>query len=394
MSRSNDPTQGSARAPYTFCSEIFRDRHWADETLRCFVLMPFSERFDPLLEIIQEVLCDPRWECHRADDQWSSRLVHPSIIAGIREADFIVADITGNNANVYYEVGVAQALSKEVLLLTQDIRKTKFDLKAFHLHQYDLSSENNKRELKTKLQKASDRVERLSAPFVLEDRLQRTIRINREMESLLNGQHKGEVVIRVQAGFSSICNIGFEDAEDPAAREYGRRLEEEGALMRELVRSGAQLKAIIRPPLHLKRDKRRSRKRLEMLIEFIHSDDQRMRNCEFVMALEEGTNLLAFNHEILFEGYKTGIEGGYGSTCISTHSDWIQKRLHMFDQLFDSARDYTLHTYHQSSDCQSNWPPLRIAILKALEEIMKSWRSGSNLSKEVDAEQGSATADD
>lgn len=377
--------------PYPF----FQERHWVDESLRSFVLMPFAHRFDLLFKIIQETLPATRWECHRADDQWSSRMVHPTIISGIREADLVIADITGNNANVYYEVGVAQALSKEVLLLTQDIRKTKFDLKAFHLHKYDLSSESNKQELKVKLKKAADRVERHSSPFVLEDPLQRTLRINREMESLLDRQRHGDTVeIRVQSGFSSICNLGFEESENAAQRDYGRRLEEEGALVRELVHSGANLKAIIRPPLHLRRDKERSRKRLGMLIDFIRSNDECMRNCEFVMAMEEGTNLFAFNHEILFEGYKTGIEGGYGWTCISRHSDWIQKRIHVFDLLFKSARDYTLDTYQQPSDRGDTWPPLRTAILNALEEIDRSWRGDDHQLKEVDTDPRSAAADD
>jgi hypothetical protein len=38
---------------------------------------------------------------------------------GIRKAEVVVAEITGNNPNVFYEMGLAHALGKEVLVLSQ-----------------------------------------------------------------------------------------------------------------------------------------------------------------------------------------------------------------------------------------------------------------------------------
>lgn len=47
---------------------------------------------------------------------------------GINEAGIIVADLTGRNANVFYETGIAHTLGKEVILLTQDRDEKPFDI--------------------------------------------------------------------------------------------------------------------------------------------------------------------------------------------------------------------------------------------------------------------------
>jgi nucleoside 2-deoxyribosyltransferase len=51
------------------------------------------------------------------------------ITNSIRKARLIVADLTGRNANVFYEVGIAHALNKPVLLMTQSIDDVPFDLR-------------------------------------------------------------------------------------------------------------------------------------------------------------------------------------------------------------------------------------------------------------------------
>ena len=50
-------------------------------------------------------------------------------MSGISDADLVVADLTGLNANVMYEVGVAHALRKPTLVVTQEIDELPFDLR-------------------------------------------------------------------------------------------------------------------------------------------------------------------------------------------------------------------------------------------------------------------------
>lgn len=41
----------------------------------------------------------------------------------------IVADCTGKNANVFYEIGIAHAIGREVILITQSMNDIPFDLR-------------------------------------------------------------------------------------------------------------------------------------------------------------------------------------------------------------------------------------------------------------------------
>ena len=62
------------------------------------------------------------------------------ILRGILEAEVVVADMTGRNANVFYEVGIAHATKENVVLLAQSIRDDlPFDLQHIDHLEYDLT---------------------------------------------------------------------------------------------------------------------------------------------------------------------------------------------------------------------------------------------------------------
>jgi hypothetical protein len=87
------------------------------DKLRCFVVCPAqpAEYFDDLYSTV-EAICDrigattgAGIQCTRAIDIRSSGVIHPEIWASLRAADVIVADVTGLNGNVLFELGVASA---------------------------------------------------------------------------------------------------------------------------------------------------------------------------------------------------------------------------------------------------------------------------------------------
>jgi hypothetical protein len=67
--------------------------------------------------------------CDRGADVFGSDVVIDDIRASIDRADMIPADLTGKNANVFYEVGIAHTIGKPVLLLAQSIDDVPFDLR-------------------------------------------------------------------------------------------------------------------------------------------------------------------------------------------------------------------------------------------------------------------------
>ena len=102
-----------------------------DESM-CFIVMPFGVES---LSIVYEDFVRPTLvdRCHlrpeRGDDVFGSNVVMDDITKCIRRARLIIADLTGRNPNVFYEVGIAHALNKQVLLMTQSIDDVPFDLR-------------------------------------------------------------------------------------------------------------------------------------------------------------------------------------------------------------------------------------------------------------------------
>ena len=98
----------------------------------CFVLMPFDESFDDVYNIGIKESCEKAGAyCERVDEQIFDERILDRIYNQIAKADFVIADMTGRNANVFYEVGYAHALGKRTILLTKDAGDIPFDLKHF-----------------------------------------------------------------------------------------------------------------------------------------------------------------------------------------------------------------------------------------------------------------------
>lgn len=99
-----------------------------------FVLMPFDKEFRDVYELgIRDVVDTLGIRCERVDEIEFNESILAQIYKGIQSADIIIADMTGRNPNVFYEVGYAHALHKEVILLTQKATDIPFDLKG-HNH--------------------------------------------------------------------------------------------------------------------------------------------------------------------------------------------------------------------------------------------------------------------
>lgn len=102
-------------------------------TPKAFVVMEFKKEFNDLYsEIIKPTLELLGFEVVRADESFNNGSIIHEIISELTGASVIIADITPNNPNVYYEVGYAHALKKDVILLCNENReRLPFDLADF-----------------------------------------------------------------------------------------------------------------------------------------------------------------------------------------------------------------------------------------------------------------------
>jgi hypothetical protein len=100
------------------------------QSLFAFVLMPFDPKFDDLYKFgIKEVAAKAGVIAERVDEQKFTESMLDRIYRQIDAADVIIAEMTGQNPNVFYEVGYAHAKDKLVILSTADANDIPFDLK-------------------------------------------------------------------------------------------------------------------------------------------------------------------------------------------------------------------------------------------------------------------------
>jgi hypothetical protein len=96
--------------------------------------MPFSKDFDDVYKLgIKEPAANLDIVAERVDEQIFSEGILDRIYLQIDAADIIIADMSGQNPNVFYEVGYAHGKGKLCILLTQDVADIPFDLK-HHRH--------------------------------------------------------------------------------------------------------------------------------------------------------------------------------------------------------------------------------------------------------------------
>lgn len=65
-----------------------------------------------------------------------SGLVHESMFRALYDADIVIADLTGANANVFFEVGVRYGVRRGLTILTSQDEKTLFDLSGMRIIRY------------------------------------------------------------------------------------------------------------------------------------------------------------------------------------------------------------------------------------------------------------------
>ena len=105
-----------------------------------FVIMPFAPAYDPVYKgVIQPLIGDLKLRCVRGDQFTSSRgSIIEEVWAALNGCRFVIADLSGSNLNVLYELGIAHTLNKSAILITQADRPedVPFDIRHLRYIQY------------------------------------------------------------------------------------------------------------------------------------------------------------------------------------------------------------------------------------------------------------------
>jgi len=106
------------------------------DKVKVFVIMPFTDDFFASYEMIKKKLND-NYEFSHAGAEDNQQNILADIIQPIYEADIVLADLTGLNPNVMYELGIAHTMCKKTIVITRDnLNNLPFDLKQYRAKDY------------------------------------------------------------------------------------------------------------------------------------------------------------------------------------------------------------------------------------------------------------------
>lgn len=102
----------------------------------CFIISPIGEPDSDIRKsadekydlIFKPVLEESGYKPIRADKESSSNSISRSIVTRLINSELVIADVTGYNANVFYELAIRNASKKPVIVIKEPDQKLPFDI--------------------------------------------------------------------------------------------------------------------------------------------------------------------------------------------------------------------------------------------------------------------------
>jgi hypothetical protein len=93
------------------------------------MMMPFTAELDGMLQEVTKQCAALGLSCLTARQVWENEEIIQDIFSLIYRSRFVICDFSGQNANVFYEAGIAHTLGKPLIPIAQNLADLPFDLR-------------------------------------------------------------------------------------------------------------------------------------------------------------------------------------------------------------------------------------------------------------------------
>jgi hypothetical protein len=124
--------------------KLFADQDIISQDDLAVVIMPFKADWsDDIYEVFKE--STGNYTTWRSDEEYTDDIIIQTVWKKINQAKFVIADCTGRNPNVFYELGIAHTLGKPVFMCSQNRADFPFDISHIRSYEYGLKPGEIKR---------------------------------------------------------------------------------------------------------------------------------------------------------------------------------------------------------------------------------------------------------
>jgi hypothetical protein len=179
----------------------------APEKPLCFVISRIGPDGSDLRKDADKVLkhvitkaLDKRYRVERADDIAKPGLITAQIVECLLTAPLVVADLTGGNANVYYELAIRHAANKPVIHIIALGEDAPFDVKDMRFVRYDLKDPDSIDKAQEEIREQADGIEKGGKPIT-------PVQVGQILSQPAPAGGKDNVGLMLQAVYSAIGNL-------------------------------------------------------------------------------------------------------------------------------------------------------------------------------------------
>jgi len=119
----------------------------------CSAILPFREPFTTVYnDCIRPPLQDVGFRVMKADEIFApANYITENIWRLINRSALLIADVTTRNPNVFYELGIAHTIGRDVIIISQNKEDVPFDIQNLQYYLYNADNENGKEKLREDL---------------------------------------------------------------------------------------------------------------------------------------------------------------------------------------------------------------------------------------------------